>query len=134
VDLRRANALTSAEVTAMLAVKQTPASLPFAGAGTACASVTRFVDWYRRGQPFPDRPTARASSRRRTGACRIRRPTITTPLLYAAGAADAKDAVSFPISGFDMGSLSMRSVLFGLRRPPARAAAGTLTGDEYDVQ
>jgi 4,5-DOPA dioxygenase extradiol len=35
------------------------------------------------------------------------------PLLYAAGAADAKDAVSFPISGFDMGSLSMRSVLFG---------------------
>jgi 4,5-DOPA dioxygenase extradiol len=34
------------------------------------------------------------------------------PLLYAAGAAGA-DKVSFPISGFDMGSLSMRSVLFG---------------------
>lgn len=35
------------------------------------------------------------------------------PLLYAAGAASAKDGVRFPISGFDMGSLSMRSILFG---------------------
>ncbi|MGZ6143411.1 MAG: 4,5-DOPA-extradiol-dioxygenase [Myxococcales bacterium] len=35
------------------------------------------------------------------------------PLLYAAGAASAKDPVKFPIEGFDMGSLSMRSVLFG---------------------
>jgi 4,5-DOPA dioxygenase extradiol len=35
------------------------------------------------------------------------------PLLYAAGAADAKDRVTFPIEGFDMGSLSMRSVVFG---------------------
>jgi len=32
------------------------------------------------------------------------------PLLYAAGAADEGDAVSFPVTGFDMGSLSMRSV------------------------
>jgi aromatic ring-opening dioxygenase catalytic subunit (LigB family) len=29
------------------------------------------------------------------------------------GAADAKDKVSFPATGFDLGSLSMRSVLFG---------------------
>jgi 4,5-DOPA dioxygenase extradiol len=35
------------------------------------------------------------------------------PILYAAGAADAGDAVSFPITGFDLGSLSMRAVLFG---------------------
>jgi 4,5-DOPA dioxygenase extradiol len=35
------------------------------------------------------------------------------PILYAAGAADAGDPVSFPITGFDMGSLSMRAVLFG---------------------
>jgi 4,5-DOPA dioxygenase extradiol len=35
------------------------------------------------------------------------------PVLYAAGAADARDAVSFPITGFDLGSLSMRAVLFG---------------------
>ena len=34
------------------------------------------------------------------------------PLLYAAGAASPKDKVSFPVSGFDMGSLSRRSVLF----------------------
>jgi 4,5-DOPA dioxygenase extradiol len=35
------------------------------------------------------------------------------PVLYAAGAADESDPVSFPITGFDMGSLSMRAVLFG---------------------
>jgi len=39
-------------------------------------------------------------------------PDHYLPLLYAAGAADAKDAVSFPVSGFDMGSLSMRSILY----------------------
>lgn len=35
------------------------------------------------------------------------------PLLYAAGAADRTDEVRFPIEGFDVGSLSMRSVQFG---------------------
>jgi 4,5-DOPA dioxygenase extradiol len=35
------------------------------------------------------------------------------PLLYAVGAADREDAVRFPISGFELGSLSMRSVIFG---------------------
>jgi 4,5-DOPA dioxygenase extradiol len=35
------------------------------------------------------------------------------PLLYAAGAAGADDRVTYPISGFDMGSLSMRSVIWG---------------------
>ncbi len=35
------------------------------------------------------------------------------PILYAAGAANARDRVSFPITGFDLGSLSMRAVLFG---------------------
>lgn len=34
------------------------------------------------------------------------------PLLYAAGASDPSDAVRFPIQGFDMGSLSMRSVVW----------------------
>ncbi len=34
------------------------------------------------------------------------------PILYAAGAAGAGDAVSFPMTGFDLGSLSMRCVLF----------------------
>ena len=34
------------------------------------------------------------------------------PVLYAFGASDAKDAASFPAEGFDLGSLSMRCVLF----------------------
>ncbi len=40
-------------------------------------------------------------------------PDHYLPLLYVAGAADARDVVSFPISGFSAGSLSMRAVLFG---------------------
>jgi 4,5-DOPA dioxygenase extradiol len=39
-------------------------------------------------------------------------PDHYLPLLYAAGAA-GDDPVRFPITGFDMGSLSMRSVVFG---------------------
>lgn len=42
-------------------------------------------------------------------------PTIDhyLPLLYAAGASSPEDSVSFPITGFDMGNLSMRAVRFG---------------------
>jgi 4,5-DOPA dioxygenase extradiol len=40
-------------------------------------------------------------------------PDHYLPLLYAAGAADPKDPVRFPITGFDMGSLSMRSAILG---------------------
>ncbi len=39
-------------------------------------------------------------------------PEHYLPLLYAAGAAGS-DPVSFPITGFDLGSLSMRAVIFG---------------------
>jgi 4,5-DOPA dioxygenase extradiol len=39
-------------------------------------------------------------------------PDHYLPLLYVAGAASNDDQVSFPIHGFDLGSLSMRSVLF----------------------
>lgn len=48
-------------------------------------------------------------------AGRMSHPTLDhyLPLLYALGASDSNDKVSFPISGFDLGSLSMRSVLFG---------------------
>jgi len=35
------------------------------------------------------------------------------PALYAAGASDAGESVRFPIEGFDMGSLSMRAIVFG---------------------
>ena len=48
-------------------------------------------------------------------AGRISHPTPDHyyPLLYAAGAAGAGDPVRFPLQGFDMGSLSMRSILYG---------------------
>jgi len=39
-------------------------------------------------------------------------PDHYLPLLYAAATADERDEASFPIEGFDWGSLSMRSVLF----------------------
>lgn len=46
---------------------------------------------------------------------RMSHPTLDhyLPLLYAVGAADTLDAVRFPITGFDLSSLSMRAVLFG---------------------
>lgn len=40
-------------------------------------------------------------------------PDHYLPLLYAAGASTQDDPVRFPIEGFDMASLSMRSVVFG---------------------
>jgi 4,5-DOPA dioxygenase extradiol len=48
-------------------------------------------------------------------AGRMSHPTIDhyLPLVYAVGASDARDPVSFPITGFDAGSLSMRAVRFG---------------------
>jgi 4,5-DOPA dioxygenase extradiol len=39
-------------------------------------------------------------------------PDHWLPLLYAAGAG-GDDDVSYPVVGFDLGSLSMRSVRFG---------------------
>lgn len=40
-------------------------------------------------------------------------PDHWIPLIYAFAAADEGDQVRFPIEGFDWGSISMRSVLFG---------------------
>ena len=40
-------------------------------------------------------------------------PDHYLPLLYAVGAAGGSGPVGFPVTGFDLGSLSMRSVLFG---------------------
>lgn len=40
-------------------------------------------------------------------------PDHYLPLLYAAGAASKDDPVSFPITGWEAGSLSMRAVLWG---------------------
>jgi len=44
-------------------------------------------------------------------------PDHYLPILYAVGASNDRDAVRFPIVGFDLGSLSMRSVLFGRAGP-----------------
>lgn len=40
-------------------------------------------------------------------------PDHFLPLLYAYGATDDADAATFPAQGFDLGSISMRNVLFG---------------------
>ena len=80
----------------------------------------RTPDWAR---TF-DAETARALSRHDHDALvralagdagRLAHPTPDhyLPLLYAAGASAREDAVRFPIEGFDMASLSMRSVIFG---------------------
>jgi 4,5-DOPA dioxygenase extradiol len=46
------------------------------------------------------------------GAASHPSPDHYLPLLYAAGASDERDTITFPITGFDMGSLSMRSIAF----------------------
>lgn len=40
-------------------------------------------------------------------------PDHYLPLVYAMGAADPQEPVGFPVEGIDMGSMSMRSVVFG---------------------
>jgi len=40
-------------------------------------------------------------------------PDHYIPLLYAQGASQADDRITYPIQGWDMGSISMRAVLFG---------------------
>jgi 4,5-DOPA dioxygenase extradiol len=89
-----------------------------------------FGAWHRGDTATPgwavafDEAAARAGSGRdeawRAGALeqeegRLAHPTPDhwLPLLYVAGAARAGEPVSSPITGFDMGSLSMRSILVG---------------------
>ena len=50
-----------------------------------------------------------------TDAGRMSHPSLDhyLPVLYAAGVATDTDAVTFPIEGFDAGSLSMRSAILG---------------------
>jgi len=46
---------------------------------------------------------------------RMAHPTFDhyLPLLYVAGASGVGDTVRFPITGFDLSSLSMRAIVFG---------------------
>ncbi len=46
-------------------------------------------------------------------ALSIPTPDHYLPLIYALGAADPQQPLSFPVTGIDRGSMSMRSVLFG---------------------
>jgi 4,5-DOPA dioxygenase extradiol len=48
-----------------------------------------------------------------TGRAAHPTPDHYLPLLYTVGASRADDPVRFPVTGFDMGSLSMRAVLYG---------------------
>lgn len=61
------------------------------------------------------RDPARLVAALSTEAGRLAHPTPDhyLPLLYAAGASGSGDTVRFPVEGFDMASLSMRSVLLG---------------------
>jgi 4,5-DOPA dioxygenase extradiol len=40
-------------------------------------------------------------------------PDHWLPLIYAYGASDENDRVQFPTEGFDLGSISMRNVVWG---------------------
>lgn len=89
-----------------------------------------FGAWHRGDAAAPpwavafDEAAARATSERDEAwllgaldgeAGRLAHPTPDhwLPLLYVAGAAGPSDPISSPITGFDMGSLSMRSILVG---------------------
>ena len=61
------------------------------------------------------RDGARLSRAAEGPAGRLAHPTTEhyLPLLYSFGASSEEDAISYPVTGFDLGSLSMRSVRFG---------------------
>jgi 4,5-DOPA dioxygenase extradiol len=62
-----------------------------------------------------DRAHAQLTSALATDDGKLAHPTPDhyLPLLYAAGASSADDPVSHPVSGMDLGSLSMRAILWG---------------------
>ena len=87
---------------------------------SAQRGITATPDWARRF----DQEAAEALARHdgealaraiESDAGRMSHPTPDhyLPLLYVAGAAEAGDPVRFPIEGFDLASLSMRSALVG---------------------
>ena len=69
-------------------------------ADTARALERRDADWLAAARETPDGRRAHPTAEH------------WLPILYAFGASDGDDAVTFPMTGFDLGSLSMRSVLF----------------------
>jgi 4,5-DOPA dioxygenase extradiol len=88
-------------------------SMMRAGRTDTPAWATRFDDEVARALEQHD--TARLVHVLETDHGRLAHPTWDhyLPLLYAAGAVTGEDAVSFPVTGFDAGSLSMRAACFG---------------------
>ena len=78
-----------------------------AWASTFDAEVARAAGAARR------RLAARRRSAPRTAGRAHPSPDHFLPLLYAVGAADASERVRFPVTGFDLSSLSMRAILYG---------------------
>jgi len=81
---------------------------------------TETPDWARRfdaavAEAAQAHDTARLARLLETDDGRAAHPTPDhyLPLLYAAGASEASDAVSFTSDAFDWGSLSMRNVIWG---------------------
>jgi 4,5-DOPA dioxygenase extradiol len=101
------------------------------GSGNVVHNLPHALGAWRRGEHATpdwarafDDTVARALSAHDTGALvrapgseagRASHPTPDhyLPLLYVAGASGSGDAVRFPITGFDKGSLSMRSAILG---------------------
>jgi 4,5-DOPA dioxygenase extradiol len=86
----------------------------------AQAGVTTPPDWARTFDEQTRDALARGDHHALAGALesaagRLSHPTPDhyLPLLYAAGASAPGEAVRFPMEGFDLASISMRSVVFG---------------------
>ena len=78
-------------------------------------------DWARRFDEAVKQAVGQYDGNRLLSLCpdsadgRLAHPTPDhwLPLIYAFGAANQDDRVRFPIEGFDWGSISMRTILFG---------------------
>ena len=101
------------------------------GSGNITHNLRHAMESYRRGESSTpewairfDADVARSAENHETGLLirapgnddgRMAHPTLDhyLPLLYVAGASGAGDTVRFPITGFDLSSLSMRAIVFG---------------------
>lgn len=90
-------------------------NLPHAlsGATEAPAWATRFDADVAKALEQRDAPWLEKALATDDGRAAHPTPDHYLPLLYVVGAATSTDAVSFPVAGFDLGSISMRAVQFG---------------------
>lgn len=66
-------------------------------------------------EALEQRDVTRLAGATKTASGRLAHPTTEhyLPLLYSFGASSEHDVLSYPLTGFDLGSLSMRAVRFG---------------------